>query len=139
MAMKWPLGFRKCTSVYFPSLIGTSCTLEVMGYSVAGVVVQVQYSLMAHAGRHGLFPEDDISLPMNMFLHSCPSVLHISRKTSYPCPPYVWNLQQGSSSPKNTLSFILFSLSSRSPRSLRSFSLFITYHKMQTKKMFPTR
>jgi len=52
---------------------------------------------------------------------------------------YVWNLQRGSSSPKNTSSPIPFSLSSRSPRSLRSFSFFMTYHKMLTTTTFPTR
>ena len=52
---------------------------------------------------------------------------------------YVWNLQWGSLSPRNTPSFIPFSLSSRSPRSLRSFSLFMMYHKVLTKTIFPTR
>ena len=52
---------------------------------------------------------------------------------------YVWNLQRGSSSPRNTPSSAAFSLSSRSPRSLRSFSLFMMYHKILATTIFPTR
>ena len=63
----------------------------------------------------------------------------IIKRTTHKKPPYVWNLHRGSSSPKNASSPTPFSLSSRSPRSLRSFSLSITYHKTLTKTTFPTR
>ena len=52
---------------------------------------------------------------------------------------YVWNLQRGSSSPRKTPLSTAFILSSRSPRSLRLFSLFMTYHMVLTTTIFPTR
>lgn len=68
-----------------------------------------------------------------------PRPLFVINRKTHKKPPYVWNLHRGSSSPKNVSSSISFSLSSRSPRSLRSFSFFRTRHKIHTMTIFATR